>query len=68
MPLVPLELVALVMTGAVGRMVSDRALECVPAEFEAEIVTVAEPAVVGMPEIIPLVALMARPLGRAAAP
>jgi hypothetical protein len=59
---------ALVMRGAAGRMLSERALECVPAAFEAEIVMVEGPAAVGIPETFPLVVLIVRPIGRFEAP
>ena len=67
-PKVPFEVVALVMTGVGGRMVMERVREAVPAPFEAEIVSVALPAVVGTPLISPLVAFKVSPLGRLAAP
>ena len=67
-PKVATEVAALVMTGAGGRMVMERDREAVPAPFEAEIVTVVLPTVVGIPLISPRVAFNVRPLGRFKAP
>jgi FtsH-binding integral membrane protein len=58
----------LLMVGAGGRMVKERAWLAVPAVFETERVTVALPAAAGVPVIAPLVALRVRPAGRFAAP
>jgi hypothetical protein len=59
---------ALVITGVGGRMVSERVRDAVPAPFEAEMVSVAFPTVVGTPLMSPLVASKVRPLGRFKAP
>ena len=47
-----------------GLMVIDRAAVPVPAELVAEIVTLLDPAVVGVPEIAPVVAFTANPFGK----
>ena len=54
-------------TPPAGLMVIDRTAVPVPAELVAEIVTLLDPAVVGVPEITPLVAFTANPLGKPAA-
>ena len=64
----PLAEVALVITGAPLLMVSVSVAAPVPALFVALSVTVDVPAVVGVPEIRPLVVFTARPDGSPVAP
>jgi hypothetical protein len=60
---VPVALVALVTTGAGGFTVTTSVPLPVPVTFVAEIVTLFEPAVVGVPEITPVAVLTLNPAG-----
>ena len=64
----PLAVVALVITGAATAIVSVSVAFPVPAPFVALSVTVDVPAVVGVPEINPVVLLTDSPLGNPVAP
>ena len=54
LPTVPVAVVALVITGAAGLIVSDSVVVPVPPAFVALIVTEYEPAAVGVPLIWPV--------------
>jgi hypothetical protein len=68
LPTVPLAVVALVITGAAGLMVSASVALPVPPLLVALSVTVDVPAVVGVPEINPDVLFTDKPAGNPAAP
>ena len=61
---VPLAVVGLVMTGAPERIVMVRVAVPVPPELVALIVTLYVPAVVGVPEMRPVLVFTLRPAGR----
>ena len=68
LPTVPLAVVALVITGAAGLMVSASVALPVPPLLVALSVTVDVPAVVGVPEINPDVLFTDNPAGNPVAP
>ena len=63
LPTVPVAVVALVITGAAALIVKTSVAEPVPLAFVALIVTLDVPAVVGVPEMIPVAVLTLRPAG-----
>ena len=64
----PLAVVALVMTGAAGAMVSVKVLFPVPPLLVALSDTLEVPAAVGVPEINPVALFTVNPVGNPAAP
>ena len=64
----PLAVVALVMTGGGGLIVKIKVALPVPLLLAALIVTLYVPAVVGVPEIAPVVVFTVKPAGSPAAP
>ena len=64
----PVALVALVMTGGGGLIVKVKVALPVPPELVALIVTLYVPAVVGVPEITPVVVFTLKPAGSPLAP
>ena len=63
-PISPLAVVTLLMTGIGGLVVSVKTAVPVPLEFIAPIVTLLIPAIVGVPEITPVVVFTLSPAGR----
>ena len=63
-PMVPPAAVELVITGTAELIVSARLALAVPPELVAPTVTIDGPAVVGVPEINPVVGLTASPGGK----
>ena len=64
LPTVPLAVPALVITGAGGLIVRVKTLLPLPPALVALRLMFEEPAVVGVPEIKPLVVLIERPAGK----